>query len=88
MTSYNLTESMTDRVNFDNAQEQYAQDLLDSMSTDLGLSQDPDDFVEIGWEAFQIDLENGAVEVDDLDEAKARFFSSFRQGVIDWQDNQ
>jgi len=82
---YNLESSMSDRINFDQMQEQYAHDLLASMSFNLAMQQDPAEFAEIGWEAFLIDIENGFVDVDDQAEAKARFYASFKQGVIDWQ---
>ena len=82
---FNLSSSMADRANFDEVQRVYAIAMLQALSEKEALEQDPDAYAEIEWEAFEINLEVGSVEVDDLDEAKARFFSVFTETVRDWQ---
>lgn len=82
---YNLEGSMSDRMNFDEVQRQYGVAMLEALSEEEALGQDPEEYAGIGWEAFMIDLEVGAVEVDDLDEAKARFFAAFQEVVVEWQ---
>ena len=82
---YDLEGSMSDRIEFDQMIEEYAHQMLDALSLDLALQQDPDQYVRVGWESFELDLEMKNVEVDDLGEAKARFYSSFKQGVEDWK---
>lgn len=85
MTRYNLEDSQTDRINFDDVQRQYAEAMINSLGLELALQQDPNQYAEIGWEAFEIDMEQGSVEVDDVAEAKARFMKVFAQTVREWQ---
>lgn len=83
--SYDLSGSMVDRMNFDEVQRQYAIAMLQALGEKEALEQDAAAYAEIGWEAFEIDLEAGSVEVDDLTEAKARFMSVFAETVRSWQ---
>lgn len=85
MRKYNLEGSMSDRMNFDDVQRQYAFAMLQALHEEEALVQDPMEFAGIGWEAFLIDMEVGAVEVEDLEEAQARFFCAFQAAVIEWQ---
>lgn len=82
---FNLESSMTDRANFDEQQRLYAIGMIEALSEKEALEQVPAEYAEIGWEAFEIDLEVGSVEVDDIDEAKARFMSVFTETVKTWQ---
>lgn len=86
MTTYNLESSMFDRVNFDQVQREYIIAMLENLPEKLALTENPEEFAELGWEAFEIDLENEAVIVDDLEEAKARFFKVAIETVKDWQN--
>ena len=76
---------MTDRINFDEVQRQYAIAMLQALNEKEALEQDPNAYAQIGWESFEIDMEVGSVEVDDVEEAKARFLSVFTETVRDWQ---
>lgn len=82
---YNLSSSITDRTNFDEVQRQYAIAMIENVKEADALKYDPEEYAEIGWEAFEIDMEIGSVEVDDVEEAKARFLSVFAEAVRDWQ---
>lgn len=82
---YNLESSIRDRMNFDETQRQYATAMLGVLSEEEALGQDPVEYTWVGWEAFIIDLEVRAVEVDNLEEAKARFFAAFQETVVEWQ---
>lgn len=74
-----------DRIEFDEVQEQYACRMMDSISPGLAMVQIPNEYAKIGWEFFEIDLERGTVEVDDLKEAKTRFMDVFARTVKEWQ---
>lgn len=37
----------------------------------------------VAWEVFQVDLEEGAVDVDDVEEARARWVAAFVKGYED-----
>lgn len=84
-TKYDLTGSQTDRINFDETQRQYAIGMIQAVTEKEALEYDPDGYAQIGWESFEIDMEVGSVEVDDIEEAKARFLSVFAETVRDWQ---
>lgn len=77
MNSYN--------VDFDETMRRYAEKILQALGEPEALEVDPEEYAEVGWESFEIDIEVGSVEVDDLDEAKARFMSVFSASVTDWQ---
>lgn len=57
MRRYKLESSLSDRSNFDEAQRQYAVAMMKTLSEAEALVQDPVGYAEIGWEAFEIDLE-------------------------------
>ena len=86
MVRYNLITSQADRIKFDETRERYAKAMLDTLSIDLAMVQVPKEYAEVGWKGFVIDLEQGIVEVDDLEEAKARFTKVFVEAVKDWQE--
>lgn len=85
---YNLTTSQTDRIKFDEVQKRYAKAVLNTLSQDVAMAQVPKEYAEVGWEAFEIDLEQRAVVVDDLKEAKVRFMKVFVRTVKEWQENK
>lgn len=82
-TKYDLTGSQTDRINFDEAQRQYVIALMDTFPDAL-----TEAVAELGWGNFEIDMEVGSVEVDDVEEAKARFMSVATETVRDWQQER
>ena len=84
LTYYNLT-ALTDRIEFDEVQERYAKAMMNTISPSLAMVQIPSEYAKIGWEFFEIDLEEGAIMVDDLEEAKARFMDVFARTVREWQ---
>lgn len=88
MAIYNLESSQTDRINFDQIQERYAEAMLNALPLDLAMDQDPAEYANVGWENFEIDLEFGTVQVDNIEEAKARFMDAFIRAVREWQKEQ
>ncbi len=86
--NFNLDSSQSDRAKFDEIQEQYAEAMISALDVGLALEQTPSEYAEIGWESFEIDLEVGAVQVDNLEEAKARFLTVFSATVSEWQDEK
>lgn len=81
---YNLSSNQADRVRFDEMIERYADMCLRALTRDEALEQLPREYASLIWDSFEIGLEEGN-EVDDIDEAKGRFFAAFPQAVRDWQ---
>lgn len=85
MTKYNLSSSQADRINFDDATAREAEAMLVVLDEAEALQVDPQEYASVAWENFQTTLGVGAVEVDDIDEAEARYYSSFVAAVRQWQ---
>lgn len=70
---YRLSESQEDRIGFDECVRNYARDAFDAV-TGMGISLEFDeDLLDVHRDLFLTD-----VEVDDLEEAEARFNDAFR----------
>ncbi len=93
MATFNLESSMADRVNFDDMIRRDAEGMLATLTfysgrEDDAWHQDPDQYVKVAWESFEIQVEHDFIIVDDMAEAKARYEAVFPQAVRDWQKLQ
>lgn len=77
---YNLKSEMIDRIEYDRMARESgrasAQVLNDA---DLKVV----DAAQVAWEVFEADLSVGAVDVDDVEEARARWIEAFARGYDD-----
>ena len=77
---YNLESSMSDRVAFDETVERYAGAMLNALTIDEAMLIEADTYAELAWD------DGDGWDVDDMAEAKARFFSVFPTAVREWQE--
>lgn len=77
---WKLKTSMSERINFDEMARESGRESARVLSNnDLDVA----DAEQIAREVFQIDLEESLIEVDDVEEARARFIDAFVQGYDD-----
>lgn len=81
---YNLASSMTDRIKFDEMAERAAEATLLTLDEKTALDQDAQEYAEFSWDEW-LDVEN---QVDDIEEAKARYIAAFAGAVDAWQKQQ
>ena len=75
--TWNLRSSQTDRIAYDEmAHESGKASAIVLNDNDLENS----DARQVAWEVFEADLDAGSVDVDDVDEARARWISAFASG--------
>lgn len=67
---YNLAGSAEDRVRFDESAKRSVQDALSTLTKEDVLALDAGDYISVSWDIFAQEL-----DVDDLNEAEARFVS-------------
>jgi len=72
---YNLESSQADRINFDEMVERYARAMVGTLSDSEARGVDMDEYIALAWDNFDADV------VDDIAEARARFFPTFRDEV-------
>lgn len=79
---YNLESSQSDRINFDEATRRNAEGCLQSLTLAEALTVNPAEYAQDMW-----DMEEDRVSesVDDVEEAKARYLSVFKDTVLEWQ---
>lgn len=77
MTTYHLSSSPSDRINFDQAIDREVDEMfrMDEYSDDL--LRPGAQMAQFAWDNFAIGVEQDAIVVDDLDEAKARYLNRF-----------
>ena len=81
---YNLTSSMSDRINYDEMVQHYARACCGALSDDEVLDLDPDQYAQ---DTYQLDQDAGtSAETDDPTEARCRFLAEFTAAVRDIQD--
>lgn len=77
---WKLISSMSDRIDFDRMARESGRDSARVLcDNDL----DVVDAERVAREVFRVDLEEGLIEVDDVEEARARFIPAFVQGYED-----
>lgn len=81
---YNLSTSMSDRINFDEMVERAAAAMLQTLDTETAMIQDPQQYAEMTWDEW-FDV---ADQVDDVKEARARYISAFAEAVRSWQADE
>jgi hypothetical protein len=80
--AYNLRSSQSDRIAYDEmAHESGKASAIVLNDVDLENS----DAKQIAWEVFEADLSADQVDVDDVEEARARWISAFRAGFREEQ---
>jgi hypothetical protein len=78
---YNLNSSQSDRINFDEMVERLAEAALNTIANEID-NIDINEYLNDTWE-----IESEFMDVDDLEEAKARFFSVFRHRLSYFSSN-
>jgi hypothetical protein len=80
---YNLSSSMSDRINYDEMVQRYAEQCLNALTTEEQLALEPADYAQT---MFDMDVATGTnAETDDPAEAEGRFLSVFGQAVVERQ---
>ena len=80
--TYNLRSSQSDRIAYDEmARESGRASAIVLNDDDLENS----DAGQVAWEVFEADLNADQVDVDDVDEARARWISAFQAGYREEQ---
>ncbi len=78
--TWNLSGSMSDRIEYDRMAREAGQDSARVLNDDdLKIV----DAKQVAWEVFEADLSAGTVDVDDIDEARARWIDAFMKGYDD-----
>jgi hypothetical protein len=72
---YRLIDSMIDRINFDEAMRQEAYEAIATMDGDYLKSETPERIAGVYWQQFQ------ETDVDDIEEAKARFLDVWQHEI-------
>ena len=81
---YNLSGSMSDRINYDEMVQRYARACCGALSDDEVLDLDPDQYAQDTWE---LDQDAGtSPETNDPEEARCRFLAEFTSTVREIQN--
>lgn len=76
---YNLSSNMAHRISFDEMLERAAEATLAAVPDEIAnIKKNVAEYISDMWE-----LENDWIEVDDMEEAKARFFSVYERVIND-----
>ena len=74
---YNLSSSQSDRINFDEMLERAAEATLNAVSDEIpNIKKEANIFIGNMWET-----ESEFIDTDDMEEAKARFFSVYQEAI-------
>jgi len=79
--TYYLESNQADRANFDEMAARAAEAMLQALTDEEALEQDPQQYAEFSWQEW-FDVEE---YVDDVEEAEARWVPAFAEAVRAWQ---